>query len=222
MFTYLDESGTLTKSDGKYFIVATYTVGDARKITKAFRKWQKTKFPKKLRRQAELKFNDPHVDDKLRLKTLQYFTKQDTRIFYTFLKKKNIPQEYYKKGKVSETGLLYSEIVRATLELYMPVTESQFTVARDQRTLKGVTVDKLNETLKASLLPKLPAKVLFQVQAVDSTSNPLIQVADWVCGALARFHETKPMGEEFYSVLKGNIVAEKELFSEKWTKTWEK
>lgn len=222
MFTYLDESGTLTQSDGDYFIVATYSVGDARKITKAFRKWQKTKFPKKLRRQAELKFNDSHIDDKLRLKTLQYFARQDIRIFYTFLQKKNIPREYHKKGKVTETGLLYTEIVRATLELYMPVTESQFTVVRDQRTLKGVTVDKFNETLKTSLLPKLPAKVRFQVQAVDSTSNPLIQVADWVCGALARFHEGKSMGEEFYSVLKGNIVAEKELFSEKWTKTWEK
>lgn len=95
MHIYLDESGTLTKSDGDYFIVATYSVGDARKITKAFRKWQKTKFL-------------------------------------------------------------------------------------------------------------------------------LIQVADWVCGALARYYEGKSMGEEFYSVLKGNIVAEKELFSEKWTKTWEK
>ena len=222
MFTYLDESGILTKGDGRYFIVATYTVGDARKITKAFRKWQKTKFPKKLRRQAELKFNDSHIDDKLRLKTLQHFAKQDIRIFYTFLKKKNIPQEYHKKGKVTETGLLYTEVVKATLELYMPVTESSFTVVRDQRTLKGVTVNAFNDTLTASLLPKLPAKVLFQVQAVDSTTNPLIQVADWISGALARFHEGKPMGEDFYSVIKGNIVQGKELFSEKWTKTWEK
>lgn len=221
MFIYLDETGTLTESNGKYFIVGTYTVGDPRKITRAFRKWQKTKFPKKLRRQAELKFNDSHIDDKLRLKTLQHFAKQDIRIFYTYLQKKNIPQEYYKKGKVTETGLLYSEIVRATLELFMPVTDSQFTVIRDQRTLKGVTVKKFDEILRASLLPKLPAKVNFQVQAVDSTSNPLIQVADWVCGALARFYEKKEMGEEFYSVLKGNIVQEKELFSEKWTKTWE-
>lgn len=222
MFTYLDESGTLTESDGKYFIVATFTVGDSRKITKAFRKWQKIKFPKKLRRQAELKFNDSHIDDKLRLKTLKYFSKQDIRIFYTFLKKENIPPEYCKNGKVAKTGLLYSEIVKATLELYLPVTESQFTVVRDQRTLKGITVNKFNEMLKVSLLPKLPAKVLFQVQVVDSTANPLIQVADWVCGALARYHEDKPMGEEFYSILKQNIVQEKELFSEKWTRTWEK
>jgi len=222
MFIYLDESGTLSKSDGKYFIVATYSVGDSRKITKAFRKWQKTKFPKKLKKQSELKFNDSHIDDALRLKTLQHFVKQDIRIFYTYLKKINIPQEYYKKGKVPETGLLYTEIVKATLELYMPITESQFTVVRDQRTLKGVTVDTFDKTLKISLHPRLPAKTLFQVQAVDSTSNSLIQVVDWVCGALARYYEGKSMGQEFYNILKRNIVQEKELFSEKWTKTWEK
>lgn len=222
MFIYLDESGTLTESDGKYFVVATYTVGSSRKITKAFRKWQKTKFPRKLRSQTELKFNDSHIDDKLRLKTLKYFAKQDIRIFYTYLKKQNIPQEYYKKGRVTKTGLLYTEIVKAALELYLPVTESQFTVVRDQRTLKGVTANKFNEMLRASLLPKLPAKILFQVQVVDSATNSLIQVADWVCGALARYHEAKSGGEEFYTILRGNIVQEKELFSEKWTRTWEK
>ena len=148
MFIYLDESGTLTQSDGNYFIVATYSVGDARKITKAFRKWQKTKFPRKLQRQTELKFNDSHIDDTMRLKTLRYFAKQDIRIFYTFLQKKTIPQEYHKKGKVAETGLLYTEIVRATLELYMPVTENQFTVVRDQRTLKGTVLERLRTVEK--------------------------------------------------------------------------
>lgn len=220
MFIFLDETGTLTKSDNQYFIIAAYIASDSRKITKAFRKWQKTKFPKKLKRQAELKFNDSHIDDKLRQKTLHYLTKQNIRICYTYLQKKNIPSEYYKKGKVMKTGLLYTEIVRVTIELFMPIKDNMLTIIRDQRTLKGVTVNKFSEILKASLLPKLPAKVNLLIQAIDSTSNPLIQVADWICGALARYHEKKPMGEDFYNVLKGNIVQKKELFSEKWTKTW--
>ena len=78
------------------------------------------------------------------------------------------------------------------------------------------------EILTTRLLPKLPAKVLFKTQAVDSTSNVNVQVADWICGALARYYEGKTMGEEFYYALKANIVQEKELFSEKWTNTWEK
>ncbi len=222
MFIYLDETGSLTESDGKYFIVATYTVSDPRRIVRAFRKWQKAKFPRKLRLQAEVKFNDPHVNEDLRLRTLQHFANQDIRIFYTYLKKSNIPQEYYRKGKVTETGFLYTEIVRATLELYLPITESPVTIVRDQRTLKGVSVEQFNEILKASLLPRLPAKVALEIQSVDSTTSPLVQVSDWLCGAFARYHEGKDMGEQFYNILKNNLIQEKELFSEKWTKLWEK
>lgn len=221
MYIYLDESGTLTEGSGDYFIVASFTVGDIRKIAKEFRKWQKNKFPKKLRVKPEVKFNDD-IDDALRVKNLKHFANQDIRIFYTFLKKKNIPQEYYKNGKVHETGLLYTEIVRSTLDLYMPITDKQVFVIRDRRTLKGVTVEQFNDTITKSLLPNLPAKVIFQIQAVDSTSSPQVQVADWVCCALAYPYEGKPMGEEFYTVLKANIIQGKELFSEKWTKVWEK
>ncbi|KKR72363.1 MAG: hypothetical protein UU81_C0018G0011 [Microgenomates group bacterium GW2011_GWC1_41_8] len=218
MHIFLDESGTLTKSDGTYFIVGSFTVGDPRRIAKAFRKWQQNKFPRRLKRESEVKFNNTSLDDILRFKTLQLLVKQDIRIFYTFLKKRNIPEEYMKKGKVVETGLLYAEVVASTLELYPTPSENEFRVIRDQRTLKGVNVKRFGEILTVRLLPNLPAKVLFQVQAVDSTTSPLVQVADWICGALARYREEKPFGEEFYSVLKGNIVEEKELFSDKWTK----
>jgi len=86
MFIYLDESGNLTKSNGKYFIVTSYTIGDPRRIAKAFRKWQKNKFPRKLKYQSEVKFNDSHLTDDLREKTLKFLAKQDVRIFYTYLK----------------------------------------------------------------------------------------------------------------------------------------
>jgi hypothetical protein len=222
MYIYLDESGNLVTTNGHFFIVASYTVGDPKRVLNAFRRWQKSKFPRKLRHQAEVKFNNAGLDDKLRLKTLYHLAKQDIRIFYTFLKVKNIPAKYRKKGRVYETGLLYTEIVGSTLDLYLPIKETQLIVIRDQRTLKSVNVKQFNETLKTSLLPKLPAKVDFQVTAVDSTSSANIQVADWIAGALARYHEGKPMGEEFYEALKSNIVGEKELFSEYWTKLWEK
>lgn len=212
-YVFLDESGVLTKSDGKYFIIATFTTDDIRKVTKAFRKWQKTKFPKKLRRQSEIKFNDSHINDNLRSKTIKYFAEQDIKIYYTFLKKSNIPIEYYKKGKVAETGLLYTEIVKSTLDLYTPISDNQFIIIRDRRTLKSVSVSKFNESLKISLLPKLPSKVLFQVQAVDSTNSSVIQIVDWISGALARYHEKKKMGSEFYEILKQKIICEKELFS---------
>jgi len=222
MHIYLDETGNLIKRNGRYFIVATYTVGDPERIDKAFRKWQKNKFPRILKNQAEVKFNDAHLTDSLRLKTIDYFSKQDIRIFYSFLKISNIPEEYRKKGVVYKTGLLYTEIVASTLELYLPVTEKQFIVIRDQRSLKGVTLSQFNEKLKIRLLPQLPAKTNFRIHSVDSTSSALVQVSDWICGALARFHENKQEGKAFYEKLKKNIIEEKELFSDYWTKRWSK
>lgn len=221
MYVYLDESGNLTGKSGKYFIVGSYTVGDPRRIGNSFRKWKTSKFPRKLKDQAEIKFNDPHIGDELRLKTIRYLAKQDIRIFYTYLKRKNIPEEYRKKGRINEPGLLYAEIVRATLELYLPATEPEFSVVRDQKTLERMSVQRFHETLKTSLLPKLPPKTLLNIQAVDSTTSPQVQVADWICGALARYHEDKPLGEKLYAALKRNIVEKRELFSDYWAKRWE-
>lgn len=221
MHIYLDETGNFIKGSGKYFIVATFTVGDPQRIANAFRRWQHSKFSRRLRDQPEVKFNDAHLTDDLRKKTIKYLAKQDIRIFYTYLKITNVPQEYRKKGRVHKSGLLYAEIVRATLELYIPLTEPQFIVIRDKRTLKGMSPTEFHERLKISLLPNLPPKTLFHIQAVDSTSSPQVQIADWVCGALGRYYEGKENGVEFYNFLKNNIVKEKELFSDYWTKLWE-
>jgi len=222
MHIYLDESGNLTRSDGKYFIVGSYTIGDPKRIAKAFRKWQRSKFPRKVKVQSEVKFNDPHIDDKLRASTLTFFAKQDVRIFYTYLKVINIPDKYKIKEVSIKTGFLYTEIVGETLELYLPIFETEFRVFRDQRILKGVVHTEFNDHLTARLLPKLPARILIRIQAMDSTASPQIQVADWICGALARFYEKKPSGDEFYNILKNNIVKEKELFSDYWSTKWEK
>jgi hypothetical protein len=217
-YIFLDESGNLTKTDDKYFIVATFSVGDPKRITNAFRKWQHSKFPKKLSNQSEVKFNNSTLDDTLRRRTLQYLAQQDIRIFYTYLSISNIPDEYIRKGRVYETGLLYLEIVGATLELYLPLTTTDFRVFRDQRTTKGMASSSFNTSLSARLLPKMPAKTLLQIEAVDSTTSAPIQVVDWVNGALARYHEGKPRGQEFYDILKPNIVQQKELFSKLWDK----
>ena len=221
MFVYLDESGNLTRGNGDYFIVGSFTVGDPKRIGNAFRKWQKTKFSKKSKFLPEVKFNDTHITDELRLKTIQFLAKQDVRIFYTFLKITNIPRDYRDKGSSIKTGLLYAEIVSETLELYFPITEREFRVFRDNRILKGISKSTFNTSLRTKLLPELPAKSVVQIQAMDSTTSPQIQVADWICGALARFHEQKTYGKEFYELLKNNIVQEKELFAEYWAKKWD-
>lgn len=222
MHIYLDESGSLNKNNGSFFIVGSYTVGNSKRIVNAFRRFQRTKFPRKLKYQSEIKFNNSDIDDKIRIKMIKYLAKQDIRIFYSYLAIKNVPEQYREKKGTFKTGVLYTHIISSTLELYLPSTELEFRVFRDQRPLKGVTLNEFNEHLNLSLLPKLPVKTKLQVQALNSVNSPEIQVADWVCGALARYHENKPLGEEFYKSLKNNIVASKELFERYWEEKWNK
>lgn len=84
MFIFIDESGNFTGDKNRYFIVGGFVTGDQRRTAKAFRKWQITKFPKKLRYKNEVKFNDTGLTDELRLKTISYFTRHDIRIFLYF------------------------------------------------------------------------------------------------------------------------------------------
>jgi len=138
------------------------------------------------------------------------------------LEKRNIPEEYRAGHRLdsSKAGLLYAQIVAETLELYFPISSLEFRVFRDARPLKGISQTEFNRLVESRIVPLLPARAAFQLEAVDSTTHPQVQVADWVCGALARYYEGKENGKRFYQFLKNNIVGEKELFAEYWGKRW--
>ena len=224
MFIFLDESGNFTGDKEPYFIIGGFITNNPRRTAKAFRKWQHTKFSnKKLRYRTEVKFSDTRLDENLRLKTIEYFGKQDIRVFYAFLKKSNIPLEYRKK-KGLESSLLYVEIVAQALGLLLPTTDLEFRVFRDHRHLRKLPQTKFNEILKSALLPNLPAKAVIQIEALDSSTNPNIQIADWVCGALFRHYNKSKNGERFFLLLKNNIVKSgyRELFKDYWQEKYTK
>lgn len=215
MYIFLDESGNFKGGKDDYFVVGGFVTGDPKRTARIFRKWQHTKFPKKLRRKAEVKFSDTGLNEKLRLKTLNYFTKQDIRIFYTFLKKSNIPIEYRKKNNI-ETGFLYTEIVAKTLHLLLPAADLEFRVSRDNRQLKKVSQAKFNEIIKLDLLPELSAKTIIQISSIDSVTDSNIQIADWVCGALFHYYNKRNNGKSYISLLKNSVIASEELFKDYW------
>lgn len=92
----------------------------------------------------------------------------------------------------------------------------EFRLFRDKRHLRKVSKVEFNEALKLDLLPNLPAKAVVQIEATESGSNPNIQIADWVCGALYRYHNNCENGEHYYSILKNSIINKRELFKDYW------
>lgn len=217
MQIFLDETGQLTKSkDGDVFLVASFTVGDSKRTEKRFRSWRADRFPKRIRHLSEVKFGNQYIDDSLRLKTLKEISKLDVRIRYGYIKEQNIPLEYRRKGKV-RTGHLYTDIVSKTLETYLPITEPDFRVFCDARHLKGLKRPEFKSIVTSNLLSQLPPKSVVQIEMIDSMTSANIQIADWICGALGRYHNNGRLGEECMQILRNNLLAEGvELFKDYW------
>lgn len=219
MHVFLDESGDFYNDE--YFIVGGFLTGNQKRTAKVFRKWQHHKFPKKIRAKTEVKFDDSGLGDTLRLKTLAQFTKQDIRIFYTFLNRKNIPTEFRTKRGI-ESGYLYTEVVSQTLSQLFPSAETDLNILIDQRHLKKISKSEFRETVRLHLLPQAAKGSRIYVDTGDSTTNPNIQIADWVCGALFRFYTGRRFGTQFYDTLKNSTIASAELFKDFWAESHNK
>lgn len=206
MYIFLDESGQFTKHNHEnYFIVGTFTIGDQRRTDKAMRSWFQSRFPRKMKTQSEIKWSANNIDDPLRLRTLKHIAKLDIRIRYGYLLRKNIPVSYRKKGKI-ESGVLYTNIIGEILEKYVPTDDKNLYIFCDKRSLKGMTKRQFESAIAGKLLPLCVSGTTVQVEMVDSTTNANIQIADWISGALARYLENGPLGEDFYKILKNNLL----------------
>lgn len=212
-YMFLDESGQFSKNNSeKYFVIGSFTIGNPRRTKKQFKAWQRKKFPKKLRHQPEIKFSEVKISDTLRIKTLKFISNLDVRIRYSYLLKENIPNNYWKKEKL-QSGLLYTEIIGETLEMYLPTTDKEFRVFCDQRHLKGIKRSNFKNILKAHLLPLLPTGSIVEIEMIDSKKDANIQVADWISGAIGQHLENKKLGKKCYQSIKNNLLGEgKELF----------
>ncbi len=213
-YIFLDESGQFSKHNHEeYFVIGSFTVGDPKRTAKDFRAFYKKHFPRKIRHQSEIKWSATGISDSLRLKTLKYISKLDVRIRYIYLLRNNIPAEYRKENKFKD-GLLYTNVVGELLEMYFPIVDQDFRVFCDQRRLSGMTGGQFKEIIKARIVSNLPKDSIVQVETVDSMTNINIQIADWISGAFARYLEKGHLGEECYTILKGNIIGiGKELFN---------
>lgn len=223
MHIFLDESGQFYKNHTEgYFVIGTFTVGDPRRTAKRFRAWCKTRFPKKMRKRPEIKYSDSGISKELRIKTVQYISKLDVRIRFTYIKRENIPEKFRAKNSI-ESGLLYTHIVGETLQMYVSSADQIFHVFCDQRRLKGVRKTQFIEIVTTQLLPMCPKGTNIQIEMVDSEQYPNIQITDWVVGALAAYLNKKPLGKELFEVLHNNIIGEgAELFKEYWANKFEK
>ncbi|MFA4844982.1 MAG: DUF3800 domain-containing protein [Patescibacteria group bacterium] len=213
MFIFLDESGNFKKyNHEEYFVIGSFTIGNQRRTSKSVKSWFREKFPRLMCKQNEIKWSQSGIDEALRLRTIRHITQMDIRIRFGYLLRKNIPETYQKKGKIS-SGVLYTNIICEVLSSYFPTDDKQIYIFCDRRSLKGMTKKEFESAVLTHLIPLCTPDTLIQVDMVDSTTNPNIQIADWISGAFSHYLEKKPGGDEYHKALKNSIIGAKEFFT---------
>jgi hypothetical protein len=217
VYIFLDESGQFYKhSDNDYFVIGSFLVLDPRHTKKRFLSWRQSKYPKKMSAQSEIKIAHSHTHIELKKKTIQFLSTLNIKVRYSYLNVKNIPLEY-RNGKKFHDGLLYSYVVAETLAMYFPISAKQIFIYCDQRKLKGLTKSEFITILRTRLSPLAPQNSQIFIEMIDSTTDVNIQIADWIAGSLAAYHNRKPLGNEFCEYLKSSVVESKEFFKDYWT-----
>ena len=214
-FIFLDESGQFSNNDpyGNYFIVGGFSLDLPRETDKAFRSWRATYFPKRMRRQSEIKWSSTAINDSLRTRILKKISTLDIQINYVCLLKRDIPAIYWNDDKLNQ-GLLYTNIVAELLETFLPIEDNVFQVFCDKRHLSSITEEKFEYILRNHLQIKLPKGTIFTIKMIDSSTSGNIQIADWIVGAISRYIEKNPHGKEFFGVLKKiGYIEGKRLFT---------
>ncbi len=214
---FLDESGQFYKNEHElFFVIGSFITTNPKQLSKRFRGWQHSKFPKKLRYQSEVKFADRGLTPQLKLKTIEYIASLDVRIRYSFLKTGNIPVEYRKDGRIM-TGQLYTHVVGETLATYFPHYDTTFSIVCDHRHIQGFKKSKYLSLLRSRLIPLMQAGFYLNIEMVDSTSNANVQIADWISSSLAAYLNKKSMGEQYFTILKNNVLGKGiEFFADQW------
>lgn len=218
-YIFLDESGDFSKKgDNQYFVVASFMVDNPKRTYNDFRVWTRSKMPRVMRNQSEVKFSNKDIDEVIRKKTLKMISSFGVKISYSYLLKSNIPDEFKYKGDLLD-GDLYSHIVKKTIEGYFPIKERELRIFCDDRSLKGLTKLEFTEGLQKHFESLMPESSIVRVYMVISQDNPNIQIADWIVGALAWYHNGNPLGLECFKILKNCLMKEgKELFKDHWLK----
>ena len=214
---FLDESGQFYKNEHElFFVIGSFITANPKQLSRRFKAWQHNKFPKKLRYQSEIKFADRGLTPQLKLKTIEYIASLDVRIRYSFLRTGNIPVEYRKDERIM-TGQLYTHVVGETLALYFPHSDTSFSIVCDHRHIQGFKKSEYLSLLHSRLIPLMQSGSNLHIEMVDSTSNTNVQIADWISSSLASYLNKKPMGEQYFTILKNNVLGNGiEFFTDQW------
>jgi hypothetical protein len=200
---FVDESGDLGFSgrSSSYFVICALATRNAASVRRAVKKVRQRALGKSLRSVPELKFSASSTH--LRESVLRALSRLDIELWYVCLRKGEHAPE------LPPLDTIYGHLAGFLVETIARTKNRSIFLIMD-RFLSKKAIERFNEGLaeKGSTavwqFRKLP--IDFKIEHVDSQSEPCLQAADFVAGAI--FTKYERGDSKFYDIIKSRITEE--------------
>jgi len=197
---YVDESGRLADSHTRYVALVAVVAFHPREIRKVIRRASRSGKPVRLKRQGGREVKWWNASEKVRCRLLHHLAQKEVQIFWLVVDKEgegipDTPENY---------GLMFCELIEECLK-YHPVLEVQldmhFTTCRQREEFDQFVM----------------ARTSVEPSHIDSQQEAVIQVADFVSGAVREYFEGKSQFLEIIQpkVVSGKVVKWRQLIKRK-------
>jgi hypothetical protein len=212
-YAFIDEFGDSSLVTGKdgvtNFFIVTAILVDQDLLPQIEKDVENVR--KKYFKESEIKSNKVGKNDKRRLQILDDLSDLDFHIYSLVVDKNEIQKDSGLKYKKSFLKFLNGQLYK---KLYSTYPDLHVVADEQGRSEFKISFEKY---LKENHIPDLFYRADFKFE--DSRSNPMIQVADFFSGTIARLYEPgkKTIGrEDFFRAVDGKI-----LLIEEWPPKWE-
>ncbi len=199
-YGFLDESPNLTDKESFFSVVIVLTTDQNKKNYQSiFKRIRKSELKGKKKDVPELKF--AHSTDRVRTKTLQAISKRSVKVSAFIIDKTNrrVPDTPENYGIV--VGFAVSEALKKYPIIVLTV-DKKYTKPKDQEEVEKTTLKVVGKVSKKGVLQ-------FKEHA-DSKSNSLLQMADFIAGAISYKYNFK---DDTFSKIIENLIEQEELES---------
>ena len=209
MLVFIDESGDpglkIESGSTEYFIVTLVVFEDHDEALEADKCIDSLRYELNLRSNFEFHFNG--LNRKLRERFLHGLSCQNFFYFSIVINKRKLtgPGFRYKNSFYKYACSLVFENAKPHLDNAIVVIDGSGS-REFRRQLAGYLKKRVNDRLS-------PTNHIKKVKVQDSTENNLLQLADMVCGAVARSYKNKP-DKRIYR----KLISHREIYVQFWPK----
>lgn len=196
-YAYSDDSPTLSGQENRLAVAAVVTLKAGNKrLARIPKRTRQRIMSKKLRQLSELKFSNS--DEKTRLRMLQMIAKTPVEIFTLVVDK---------EGRRVSDSPLNNGVVLGNATAAVLKEKGRVSWTPDRKFVNPDDTAQYLDTAVRVAANKAPSGFLVMKEPVDSRREALVQLADFVVGAVSYKYNWND--DHYYQIIKKRIVLEK-------------